>query len=69
MGKLLELTKWGETTVVDLVEDAEAATGNQFELIELGMDNGRTVAVAVFSGPHAETIAEAMRKLNQDENA
>jgi len=62
----MEMT-WGDTTVVDLVVDAEAATGNTFDLVELGMNNGRTVAVAVFSGPHTEAIAEAMRNLNQED--
>jgi phosphotransferase system HPr-like phosphotransfer protein len=66
MGKLLEMT-WDKTTVVDLVEDAESSAGNQFDLIELGMNNGRTIAVAVLSGPHTEAICQAMRKLNQED--
>jgi hypothetical protein len=65
MGALLNMGIWHETSIVDLVEDAENSTGNKFDLVEIGMDNGRTVAVAVISGPHTEVITEAMRKLNQ----
>lgn len=68
MRKLTDLIAWDRTSLVDLFKEAENSTGNKFDLVEFGMNNGRTIAVAVISGPHTEAITEAMRRLNkQDE--
>lgn len=68
MGKLTDLIAWNRTSLVDLFKEAESSSGNKFDLVEIGLKNGRTVAIAVISGPHTEAITEAMRKLNkQDE--
>jgi len=36
-------------TLKDLVDDGERQTDDQFDSVELGMNNGRTVAIIVIS--------------------
>lgn len=49
MGLLHELGQWPTITLTDLVTDGERQTEDQFDSVELGMNNGRTVAIIVIS--------------------
>ncbi|WP_432719885.1 hypothetical protein R0381_003613 [Jeongeupia wiesaeckerbachi] len=61
MAKLTNLFEWGMTTVVDLFKEAEEAEGNQLEMVEMELKNGRTVAIALISGPYAHDMTQMMR--------
>ncbi|WP_334158679.1 hypothetical protein [Oryzomicrobium sp.] len=49
MGLLHRIGQWPTMTLKDLVDDGERQTDDQFDSVELGMNNGRTVAIIVIS--------------------
>lgn len=62
MSTLTNLLGWHNTTLVNVFEESENAEGNQLEIVEMGLKNGRTFAIAVISGPHTEAVTQAMRE-------
>lgn len=49
MGLLNSLSKWPTTTLTDLVDEGEQQTEEQFDSVQLGLSNGRTVTIIVIS--------------------
>lgn len=62
MSKLTNPFEWAETTIVDVLEEAEKAEGNQLEMVEMELNNGRAVAIAVISGPYTSNVTSMMRE-------
>lgn len=62
MGVVTNLFGWPNTTLVNVFEEAENAEGNQLDVVEMELKNGRTFAIAVISGPHTVAVTQAMRE-------
>lgn len=61
MGALTNLFSWPSTTLVNVFEEAKTAEGNQLDIVEMELQDGRAFAIAVISGPHTEAVTQAMR--------
>lgn len=66
MGVLTSM-KWPETTLLDLLNDAEESTTETFDLVHLELNSGRSYAVAVIHGEpdQVDSIAEEIQRLKQ----
>lgn len=49
MGKICDLASWANTTLVDVVNEADQRLGTKMDSVVLGMESGKTVAVIVIT--------------------
>ncbi|KRP97455.1 hypothetical protein TX25_05995 [Pseudomonas lactis] len=64
MGLLTSL-QWPKTTLLQLLEDAEASTQETFDVVHLELESGRSYVVAVIHGDpdQVDAIAEKLGTL------
>jgi len=57
--------KWPETSLLDLLNDAEESTGETFDIVHLELNSGRSYVVAVIHGDpdQVDTVAEKIQAL------
>lgn len=62
---LLTSMKWPETSLLDLLNDAEESTGETFDIVHLELNSGRSYVVAVIHGDpdQVDTVAEKIQAL------
>ncbi|WP_043617904.1 hypothetical protein [Chromobacterium violaceum] len=65
MGKLTNLFEWDQTTLLEVFEEAEATVNNQFDIVEMGLADGRSVVMALIAGAHAQPIAQLLREAKE----
>lgn len=64
---VLTAMKWPETTLLDLLNDAEESSTETFDLVHLELNSGRSYVVAVIHGEpdQVDSIAEEIQRLKQ----
>ena len=61
MGKLTNPFEWGQITLREVFEEAEATVDNQFDIVEMELVDGRSVVMAMIVGTHAQSVAQLLR--------
>ncbi len=64
---LLTSMKWPETSLLDLLNDAEASTKDTFDIVHLELESGRSYVVAIVHGEpdQVDEIAEELESLKR----
>ncbi|BAV74141.1 hypothetical protein PCAU_1932 [Pseudomonas chlororaphis subsp. aurantiaca] len=64
---LLTSMRWGEVTLLDLLNDVEKDTVDSFEVVHLELNSGRSYVVAVIHGEpdQVDEIAEKIEGLKR----
>ena len=62
---LLTSMQWPKTTLLQLLDDAEASAGDTFDVVHLELESGRSYVVAVIHGDpdQVDAIAEKLETL------
>ncbi|NHR06502.1 hypothetical protein HA052_15015 [Chromobacterium haemolyticum] len=66
MSALTNIFDWPKTTLLNVLDEATHAEGNQFDIVEIGLTDDRDFAIVVISGPHTKAIAQAVRDAQED---
>ncbi|KAB0531359.1 MULTISPECIES: hypothetical protein [Pseudomonas] len=66
MGRLTSM-QWPKTTLLDLLEDAEASPKDTFDIVHLELKSGRSYVIAVVHGEpdQVDEVAEVLENLKQ----
>lgn len=62
---LLTSMQWPKTTLLDLLDDAEASKKDTFDIVHLELESGRSYVVAVIHGDpdQVDSVAEKLEAL------
>lgn len=66
MGCLTSM-QWPKTTLLNLLDDAEASTKDTFDIVHLELESGRSYVIAVVHGEpdQVDEVAGVLEKLKQ----
>ncbi len=67
MGMLTQMA-WPNTTLLQVLEDAEKTEANTFDLVCLELNDGRTFTVAVICGAGADEANQMLGELKEAVN-
>ncbi|MBK0413605.1 hypothetical protein JD974_04215 [Chromobacterium haemolyticum] len=66
MSALTNVFDWPKTTLLNVFNEAVNAEDDQFEVVEMELNNSRTFAIVMISGYHTQAVLQAMRDAQED---